>query len=132
MPILIVALLLPALIVGIAWALPYLRRGWNTKPLRLKASAGLLTLAAYVLFSALMHAAAALWSTCRQPDCAMGYVLGVALLLPVGLFFACSGLLLRARPAYAVAGHLLLALPIGDFLLWALRTDYDSIITWAG
>jgi hypothetical protein len=129
---LILAHILPALTIGVAWTLSYRRRGWKAKTFRLKTSAALLTLAAYLLLSATIHAAAAMWSTCAQPDCTMGYVLGVALLFPVALFLACSGLLLRARPSYAIAGHILMALPIADFLMWALRTDYDSIITWAG
>jgi hypothetical protein len=132
MPFLILAHIVPALIVGVAWTLPSLHRGWKAKPLRLRASSVLLTLAAYTMLSAAMHAAAAAWSTCPQHDCAMGHVLGVALFLPAGLLFTCSGFLLRTRPILAVAGHLLLALPIADFLMWALRTDYDSIITWAG
>lgn len=129
---LIVALLLPALIVGATWALPSMREGWKAKTLCLKLSAVLLSVAGYALLSTTIHVVAALRSTCTQPDCSMGYVLGAALLLPVGLIFTCSGLLLRAKPIYAVGGHLLLAPVIIDFLLWATRTDYDSVITWGG
>jgi hypothetical protein len=131
-PFLILAFVLPGVVVGAGWALPALRRGWKARPVRLKLSAILLSAASYVLCAAAIHAIAALQTTCALPDCAMGYVLGVGLLLPVGLFLLSSGLLLRARPLVVVAGHLLLALPIIDFVLWASREDYDSVITWAG
>jgi Ca2+/Na+ antiporter len=122
----------PLLVVIVSLALLTRRATWSARSLRQKFSAAILLVAGGTTLSALIHIVAAMVSKCSAPDCAMGYVLGGVLLLPVGLILLTSGLLLRLKPIYAAAGHLLLVPVVIDFVLFATRPGYESYILWGG
>lgn len=123
---------LPLLIAIVSLALLPRRAAWQARSLRRKSSVVILIAASCITLSAVIHVAAAMLSKCSAPDCAMAYVLGGAPLLPAGLILLSSGFLLRLKPIYAAAGHLLLAPVIIDLVLFATRPGYEGYIHWGG